>query len=337
MEFPLTDAQRWLHDEGFDPSSFQLMSGDVSARRYARLRFAAGRSHVLCFYPPDMRGVLHRFADSTRLLQQSGVPVPAIVAQSPERGLVLLEDLGEVTLFDVAGRSWEQLLPYIVSAARLIPRIQALAADRVASLNPPLDASLLGRELRQTWELFLSPRQLTGDRVLSLALEGALSQLCRRLAAEEAVPCHRDFMARNLVPLPGPSDEPTPQQVGVFDHRVGVLDHQDLRLGPPLYDLASLLNDSLFPPDWIAERLFEQLGLPVPSRLGYHRAAAQRTLKAVGTYAACLRRGSDRHLPLIAPTLARALLHLKRLPEFATLSPRLEVGWRDVVGGAAIC
>src|SRR5260370_24078577 len=99
-------------------------------------------------------------------------------------------------------------------------------------------------------------------------------------------------MARNLMPLPGGA--------------VGVLDHQDLRLGPPAYDVASLLNDTLFPPAEIEQELLVATPSATP-RAAYHLAAAQRTFKAVGTYASFARRGAPRHLPLIPPTLARAL------------------------------
>lgn len=106
--------------------------------------------------------------------------------------------------------------------------------------------------------------------------------------------------------------------------RLAVLDHQDLRLAPAVYDLASLLNDSLF----ASVRLEREL---VPSRLpagctltDYHRVAVQRTLKAIGTFVAFARAGAHRHLPLVAPTLAAALRHLRALPEEAALNALLE-------------
>jgi aminoglycoside/choline kinase family phosphotransferase len=126
-------------------------------------------------------------------------------------------------------------------------------------------------------------------------------------------------MARNLMPL----EE---------DGRAAlvVLDHQDLRLGPPAYDLASLLNDTLFPPPELEERLLARAGWSAPAkRQGYHRTAAQRSLKAIGTYASFANRGARRHLPLIAPTLRRALAHLAYLPEAEPLLPAIGVRWEE--------
>ena len=51
----------------------------------------------------------------------------------------------------------------------------------------------------------------------------------------------------------------------------------------------------------------------------YRRAVVQRSLKAVGTYLAFARGGKRRHLPLVAPTLERALRFFPELPETAPL------------------
>lgn len=105
---------------------------------------------------------------------------------------------------------------------------------------------------------------------------------------------------------------------------LAVLDHQDLRLGPVAYDVASLLNDSLFPPAAVEAALLKRSGAP---ELDYRRAAVQRTLKAVGTYAAFAERGARRHLPLIRPTLRRTLFHMRQLPELEGLAQRLTKDW----------
>jgi aminoglycoside/choline kinase family phosphotransferase len=109
---------------------------------------------------------------------------------------------------------------------------------------------------------------------------------------------------------------------------VGVLDHQDLRQGPPFYDLASLLNDSLYPPPQVEEEIIAPYVRGPEDRLRYRRAAAQRALKIAGTFEAFRRRGHDRHVALIAPSLAAAGRHLAALPETADLAEELAPLWR---------
>lgn len=320
QEAARTELESWLSGRGFQLRDRQDLTGDVSPRRYARLAFADGTTAILATYPPEVQATCPRFQHTTRILEAAGVPVPRILGVECDRGWMLVEDLGPQTLGDWRGRPWDELAPYFSHALDLAGQIARLPTDGLADLNPVLDQELMTRELRQTWELFLEPQGLLRDAGRTAALQAVLDEICARLAAEAPVPCHRDFMARNLMPLP--------------EGRVAVLDHQDLRLGPPAYDLASLLNDTLFPPPEVEEALLAR-ALPAPDageqRERYHRAAAQRTLKAVGTYASFARRGADRHVPLIAPTLGRFLDHLALLPEGAALAGDLRAAWRPAL------
>lgn len=305
----------WLEAAGLAPRGIEPLPGDVSPRRYFRATLQDGASAILATYPPEIRGTCPRFLRTTAILEAAGVRVPRVLAHDCEAGWMLVEDLGAQTLGDWGrGRPWSALAAFFEEGLEIAGRIARLPVGGLAELNPVLGRELLAKELRQTWDLFLEPKGLVSDPVLASDLRTALDQLCASLGAETPVPCHRDFMVRNLMPL------------GEFESAGGlaVLDHQDLRLGPPLYDVASLFNDTLFPPPEAEEAL---LGACGADRVLYHRAAAQRTLKAVGTYASFARRGASRHLPLIPPTLARFVDHFARVPEGETLAARLTAAW----------
>lgn len=304
------EMEAWLASAGRGVREIQPLTGDVSPRRYFRVQLDDGAFAILATYPPEVHGVCPRFLWTTEILGRAGVRVPAVLASDCEAGWMLVEDLGLRTLGEWGvGRPWSELAGYFEHAREIADRIARLPVDGLAELNPRLGAELLQKELKQTWDLYLEPEGLLRDAELAVDLRAALDTLCETLGAEPPVPCHRDFMVRNLMPLPGGAE-------------LAVLDHQDLRLGPPLYDLASLLNDTLFPPPEAEEEL-----LAAADRGGYHRAAAQRTLKAVGTYASFARRGATRHLPLIPPTLSRFLEHFARIPEGAGLAARLREAW----------
>lgn len=302
--------EAWLAAAGFPACEPRPLPGDVSPRRYTRLVGADGGSAILATYPPEVRGTCPRFLRTTELLQQAGVPVPRVLAADCDEGWMLVEDLGPQTLGEWGrGRPWSELLPYFERALELADRIGRIPVEGLEGLNPRLGGELLRKELKQTWDLFLEPRGLTAP-----ALGAVLDEICDNLDAEPPVSCHRDFMVRNLMPVSGG---------GLI-----VLDHQDLRPGPPAYDLASLLNDTLFPPPEVEEALLARASM---DRASYHRAAAQRTLKAVGTYTSFALRGADRHLPLVPPTLGRCLAHLARVPESAPLVSDLAEAWAPVL------
>lgn len=312
----------WLGSVGLVPREIEPLPGDVSPRRYFRVLLADGGSAILATYPAEVRGTCSRFLATTAILEGIGVRVPRVLASDCEAGWMLVEDLGPRTLGEWGkGRPWSELEPFFEQALEIADRIARLPEDPanpLAELNPTLGRELLARELQQTWDLFLEPKGLVSDPALAADLRAALDRLCERLGAEVPVPCHRDFMARNL--MVGDLEPPAVNELAL-------LDHQDLRLGPPLYDVASLLNDTLFPP---AEAEAALLGALYQDPR-YHRAAAQRTLKAVGTYASFARRGANRHLPLIPPTLARFVEHFARVPEGADLAAQLAEVWRPAL------
>lgn len=295
------------HDE------IMALPGDLSQRHYFRARTRGGGAALVASYPAEMSGVQERFVAAARLLAAAGVRVPAIFATDPERGFMALEDLGELTLHDRA-RAGAPVAAEIRDAIAQARRIAALDPGAVAALgSPPLDRALLRRELGAVFEHVLDPRGLKalgadGDR-----FRAALLELCDRLGDDPLVPCHRDFMVRNLMPAAD----------GVV-----VIDFQDLRLGPPAYDLASLLNDSFYPDEAEERALLELAPTAARSGAAYPRAVAQRALKAAGTFARFAATGKRRHLPLIAPTLARAVPHLERLPETAAPFARVATWWR---------
>jgi len=319
---PTADLERrlgdWLAALGLAGATLQPLAGDLSSRRYLRVRTARGACFVAAVYPSDLAAAQRRFAAAARLLVAAGVRVPRIEADAPELGFALLEDLGTATLYEREDLDWSSRRPFFESALDAAARIAELPVEAVVGLgSPPLDAALLCRELDPVLDLFLAPRGLAPEN-----LRAGLDALCSRLGDEPARPCHRDFMARNLVPMP--------------DGTVAVLDFQDLRLGPPAYDLASLLNDSLFAPEplearWVARSSFDR------GSLSYRRAVAQRCLKAVGTFVRFAERGEPRHLALVPPTLERAARQLAVLPETAAAFEPLARGFAKAAGRESIC
>lgn len=297
----------WLDGHGCDATAATALPGDVSPRRYFRLP-RDGTSAILACYPAASGDALERFLASSALLEGAGVRVPRVEACAPELGAMLLEDFGALTLYDLpADRALRA--PLYRRAIEVLGRVRSLAPAPVAALNPALGAELLAQELAKTRDVFLLPGGVLEPRERP-AWDDFARQLASALANGAAAPAHRDFMARNLVALP--------------DGELGVLDHQDLRLAPPAYDVASLLNDSLFAPPELETEALELAGMASdPERSAYRRAAVQRGLKAVGTFAAFAARGAPRHLPLIAPTGRRALAHLELLPERGLLPAAL--------------
>lgn len=332
------DLESWLREIGVGGSGgigvrgLTPLAGDLSQRRYFRIVLDDGALLLAAHYPESLRGAMGRFAAARSLLAGAGVRVPEIRRSSSERGWMLVEDLGAETLYELGNREPREpreprppseLEAHVRAAVESAGKIAALNVNAVAELgNPPLDGAALRRELDPAFEFLLDAQGLSELPRERRELLLALDELCDHLGGDPLVPCHRDFMSRNLIPLAD---------------GIAVIDFQDLRLGPPAYDLASLFNDSFFP-----DSALENALLPAEWKTGlaheqYSRAVVQRTLKAAGTFARFAAQGQPRHVLLIAPTLARTARHLAALPETAGAFGPLRGWWSSHPGAGPIC
>ena len=293
------------------------LSGDASTRRYFRVKGRA-TSWVAALYPEpfDPEGLTFSFV--RQLLAGWEVPVPEIYETDGQRGVLLLEDLGDLTLQEIlkdAGESDVEDL-YRESIDRLAA-MQASAA-RVTQKAPCFQIAFDIEKL--SWELhYFEKHFLEGLRGCDLSVEDrstlaeGFSRLSQELASWPRVLCHRDFHSRNLM-----------QHKGVLYW----IDFQDARMGPAQYDLASLLRDSYVDLDegFVAERAeeFRQKAVPGEPRETFNRRfelmSVQRNLKALGTfgYMATVRQNRV-YIPYIPRTLANARRNLAKHPELQAL------------------
>ncbi len=309
------------------------LKGDASSRSYYRLA-APGSSLVAMVLPPDAGKSEEAskpgaapaelpFLDVHRWLERGGTPVPKILRVALDEGVLLLEDLGDVTL--------EAALLQRGEAAR--ERLYGEAIDLLVAMRARAEArpeAELSREsiaftrafdfdlLRWEWDHYLEYglRARTG-RTLSPAeealLAGAGDRICRVLADLPRGFTHRDYQSRNLMVTP---------------RGLVVIDFQDALLGPRQYDLVALLRDSYveLPEPFVEKMLRRYLdGLAragarpeadEPFRRAFDLLTVQRKLKDGGRFEFIDRVKKNPsflpHVPLSFAYVGRAL---ERLPD----------------------
>jgi aminoglycoside/choline kinase family phosphotransferase len=219
--------RRWVtEDLGFAGAHIEPASADASFRRYFRLIRGAD-TYIVMDAPPEKETVAP-FIGVAQSLLGIGLNVPVILARDPERGLLLLSDLGKrLYLSDLlAGRDVERLYSDALDA---LVRLQTRGAEAARGLAP-YDRAALIREMELFPEWFLdrhlglpptSAERAMLDRLFETLAQSALTQ--------PAVFVHRDYHSRNLLV----TDEANP----------GILDFQDALRGAAAYDVVSLLKD----------------------------------------------------------------------------------------------
>lgn len=315
-------------DHGAAP--IKKLKGDASNRSYYRV--GANPSYVVMVMPTDATRSEEKtkgeaptelpFVNVHRYLKRLRVRVPLIHHYEPSAGLMLLEDLGDVTfeaalLRDPARR--EALYGEAVDTlARM--RVEAERARDASCLafTRAFDTELYdwelhhfrewGLEARYGVELAAAERRRLDELFLAIA---------RRLDAEPKGLTHRDYQSRNLMML---------------GSEMVVIDFQDALQGPRQYDLVALLRDSYVQLDrpFIEKMLerylaaFAEAGGPQLDRDGFVAVfdllTIQRKLKDAGRFEFIDRvKGNPGFLPYVVPSLGYVREAFARVPEAAEL------------------
>lgn len=280
----------FLSRHGWGRAERRYLAGDASDRRYERLRLGSATA-VLMDNPPGGADDPLAFSAMARHLRGLGLSAPAILAEDLDRGLLLLEDLGD----DIFARLLEadptrEAELYAAAIDTLLHLQAAPPPEGLPNLAAEDWATAAGFAL--DWYAFAA----TGNRPDPGPFHAALTRALQTHADGPRVLILRDFHAENLLWLPG--------RPGIA--RVGLLDFQLGQLGQPGYDLVSLVQDARRDVSSATEarmiaRFADTSGTD-PRAFAAHCATlgAQRALRILGVFARlCLVGGKPRYLPLI--------------------------------------
>ena len=322
--------------------SLASLAGDASSRRYYRA-FLAGE-HV-----PDSLVVMQLagshlpisseelavftqplaelpFLNLHRFLHRLGVSVPGLYGQWPDDGILLLEDLGDASLWDsVQGLSFAAVLRYYEMAIDQLLRIQILGTrardNSCMAFQQRFDFRLYMWEFDHFLDYGFAGEKITAaERSL---LKQSFTAIGQHLDSQSPFLNHRDYHSWNLMVRGG---------------KIVVIDFQDALLAPLQYDLASLLNDRetdrVIGPN-AEQRLLEYYLRRKDALEGtrtdrdefyetYLFSALQRDFKVVGRFRFLDQvKGKPGYKKYIPATLRRIKRNLQRTGRFANLIPVL--------------
>jgi len=318
------------------------LAGDASTRRYVRLwlsgpdvprsavamiladRGISMSSEELAVFKEAPREL--PYLNVHRFLVRLGVAVPALYADASARGVLLLEDIGDVALWDAVQHQPETEVVQLYQ--RAIDQLVLIQVDGTRQRDPDclafhqdFDERLFLWEFEHFIEWGVERRR---GRPLPAAeadeLRVGFADIARRLDAAPRYLAHRDFHSWNLY---------------VQDGGIRVIDFQDALLAPGPYDLATLLGDRDTPqvvrPAIESTLLaYYQHAWQVRSGLGldartftdlYFLCALQKALKVVGRfYFLDLEKKKPGYLRYIPSTVRQIERILPRFPEHAAMA-----------------
>lgn len=219
------------------------LTGGLGTRRFFRLTLAEGNGATLVARveaeeDPGIRpsgAAPEPDLEPTRaILEDAGLPVPS--SPGGGEGICLLEDLGDVTLCEVArDQTPAARRPRYEEALGLLPRLQRLRDGRLPAWQRRLDPTLIHykAQLFARWSLPVALGHESGPAETKVVTE-AFAWIADELESAPRRLAHRDFQSRNLL-LHARAHEP---------ERLFMIDLQGAFLAPPEYDVVSLLCDS---------------------------------------------------------------------------------------------
>jgi len=271
-----------------------------SDRDYYRVA-ACGRDPVILMRYGRLREENNYYAGIAGFLREIGVAVPPLLGHDSERGLLLMEDLGDMDLFALRDTPGDLRRGLYEKTLAIAARLHAFEPGRVPAsvrLMPGFGPELYRWErdyFREQCLRKVCHLELTASE--EGALETELAALARRLLETSPALVHRDLQSQNVM---------------IVNGAPVLIDFQGMRLGSPFYDLGSLLCD---PYVGIGEAdrsallgYYYDLSRPSYGREEFRGlfllASAQRLMQALGAYGFLgLERGKSHFLAHIPPAL----------------------------------
>jgi aminoglycoside/choline kinase family phosphotransferase len=325
-------ARKALNLNRTAPCIGQVIAQGGSGRKFYRFRTAGGVSVIVMCYTLD-REENPLYADIAGFLHQTHVKVPRILHQDAAQQMLALEDLGDVSLFQVAQKTKDPVRLQTLYRAALD---QACILHRHGSCPVKTMPGFCDKLYRWERQYFMenlvarwAKADLSAAELQSLEAEG--EQVANELMRAPTCLVHRDFQSQNLL---------------IHQEHVWLIDFQGLRTGHAAYDVASLLYDpyvKLNTPlrasllDWYIAQFYstgphaKHGSHPPRSKLvrQLNCAAFQRLMQALGAYA-FLGLVKDqphflRHILHGLENLAEVLDHLNEFSHTAGLVQKLLV------------
>ena len=220
----------WKHSQ----ICVEELKGDASSRNYYRVK-TGKESYVVSQYCSTDGESFSNFLLLQGILKKNGVRVPEIHEYDRDSGLMVQEDLGDMTFLKFVTKinsEEEELKRYKTIMDMLI---------KIHSIDPSLYKDEPFTKISFDEKRFLSEIDLTcqyfvhgllkGNHSLIERIKSLFMEVCRPLTEQKKLITHRDFHSKNIM---------------VKGESCVVMDFQDAIMGIPQYDLVSLLEDSYY-------------------------------------------------------------------------------------------
>ncbi len=260
-----------------------VVLGEVgSARSYFRFKWNRINSVIIVHYQTS-RPENSYHADISNFLLELNIPVPDIIRHDPENCLIIMKDLGDISLWSRRNAPWRIRKALYQKTLRIIHRLHSFPRQSFPSgqvkLAEEFSPDLYRWEQNYFMDNFIRGFcQIEFKSSLQKQIQSELANLAQNLSSDTRNLVHRDLQSQNVM---------------IYKGDPYLIDFQGMRFGSRFYDLGSLLCDpyvrfgGLERQDLLS--FYYQLSESDHGWEGFQNwfwaASSQRLMQALGAYA----------------------------------------------------
>ena len=207
---------------------------DASFREFFRLKKGNKTSIIVTARKERFRNLI-AYSAINKFLRGKGIHTPKTISQHYNEGIMEIEDFGDNTLLHFVRKS-KNILPLYKKSIDVILKLQKIKPINKIKIksnqNLKFDNYNL-KNLHKESDLFLN-WYLPGilgkrkSKKFKTKIKIELNKLYKQIYFKNKFIVHRDFHVSNIMPI---------------RRKLGIIDTQDVILGNPMYDVASLIDD----------------------------------------------------------------------------------------------
>jgi len=240
-----------------------------------------------------------------KFLRENKILTPKLLAHNYPKGIIVIEDFGDITFHKVLLRKkkklpiYQRLVDLLLKIQKIKPRSKIKNIIGKSHIINKYSNKYLHKESDLFFEWYL-PLFLSKKKVLHIKkkTKKILSKLYNSLNFSNSYFVHRDYHVQNLM------------KVG---KKIGVIDSQDALIGNPAYDLVSLIDDVRIKTSKKLKNQIYNYYLKKTSKIyrvnskkfleDFNILSVQRSLKIIGIFSRLFRRDKkNKYLKLIPYT-----------------------------------
>jgi aminoglycoside/choline kinase family phosphotransferase len=264
------------------PDNLCLLALGGSDRRFYRV--PAGDTSCVAMISPPPGDEQRAWLDINRFLHSCSIAVPDVFAQDDVHHMMLVEDVGDVSLYHAltAEKDRQAVLELYKRALIFLAEMQVRATPGMQTCSCLRTRRFDYASFRAETDYFIRSFLQEYCRMEAPAgLEEEFHHLALTLSSEPLMFMHRDFQSQNM---------------HLTGNQIKVIDFQTATAGPPQYDLVSFLKDPYFilsdtERSLLLQNYFDAragLGSPVQDPAAFthtfHLCGLQRNMQALAAF-----------------------------------------------------